>query len=170
MKSDKLTTTTPELSVVPAELTTAEIKPTAKNRKAMAEARAFEKFGVHSLRVKSRVLAALGKDADLCGIKHMGHGKIILASNNAEEAIARLGKLADKMMKEKTPEYATILDIMRLQKEFNAQVIKTAEAHFDADKQPIINLPPPGGGMSVFPAGSAVMIAPAQAQQEKKIN
>lgn len=150
----------PTLMDVPVELKADPKKPKQKDRRAMADAAAFVKFGVQVIRVKARVLAALGKEAEQCGIKQIGHGKILLASDNAELAISKLGQIVDKLMKEPAPDYSIVVEIMGLQREFNAQLIRSAEAHFSADKQPFI-IPPSGtGGITVpYPAGAPVMIA-----------
>jgi len=155
----------PKLEELPVELKSgAPDKPKPKDRKAISEAQAFAKFGVQVLRVKSRVLAALGKEAQDYGIKQIGHGKILVASDNAEAAIARLGIIVDKMLKDKSNvDYETILEIMRLQKEFNSQLIKAAEAHFNADKLHVPNGMPNGGLTMPFPAGAPVMIGVGKA-------
>lgn len=165
---------TPVLIDLPVELKAEAKKPKPKDKKAMANAQAFAKFGVQVLRVKSRTLAALGREAQQCGIKQIGHGKILMASDNAEMAIAALGEMVDKLMKaapgtQAAPDYGLILEVMQLQKEFNNQLIKTAEAHFNADKQQIVVQPsPPNGVMVPYPQGSAVMVAVGPAGAVKK--
>lgn len=148
----------PQLEPVPIELSGAPKPPTRKLKKAMAEAQAFARYGVQVIRVKARVLAALGKEAEACGIKQIGHGKILLASDYAEVAIAKLGGIVDKLLKvQPSPDHELILEIMRLQREFNAQLIKTAEAHFDADKQPSSG--PTMTGITIpYPPGAPVMV------------
>lgn len=160
---------TPVLDELPVLLKkdAAPAKPKPKARKAMADVQAFSKFGVQVLRVKAKVLAALGKEAQACGIKQIGHGKILLTSDNAEEAIAKVGSIVDKMLKQPNPDYDTVLEFMRLQHEFNGQLLKTAEAHFNADRQPVV-LPQQPPGLTVpFPPGSAVMIGPGKVPTEK---
>jgi len=148
----------PVLSDVPIELKTSPKKPKPKDKKAMADAQAFAKFGVQVLRVKARVLAALGKEAEECGIKSIGHGKILLASDNAENAIVKLGTIVDNLMTQQpAPDYGLVLEIMQLQREFNSQLIKTAEAHFNADKQPYMPSQP-NGVLIPYPPGAAVMV------------
>jgi hypothetical protein len=161
MKSElPVTFEPPKLEELPIELkaVASPKKPKPKDRKAMAEAQAFAKFGVQVLRVKARVLAALGREAEQCGIKQIGHGKILLASDNAEAAISKLGGIIDGLLaQEPGPDYELVLEVMQLQKEFNGQLIKTAEAHFNADKQPMA--PPMNNNINIpYPAGTAVMI------------
>lgn len=132
-------------------------KPTPKQKKQMKEAAAFAKFGVHSLRVKTEVLAALGAEAETAGIKHLGHGKVIVASGNAEEAITFLAKVAEKLAGQEKPDFALVVDVLRLLKEFNAQLISTAQVHLNMAKG--IAPQEPAGAMMSFPAGSPLMIA-----------
>jgi len=151
---------------LPVELKTA-VKAPVKTKKAVNQALTFARFGVQVLRVKARALAALGKEAENSGIKQIGHGKILVASDNAETAIARLGIIVDKMLKDKSNvDYETILEIMRLQKEFNSQLIKAAEAHFNADKLPAPPGMPNGGITMPFPAGAPVMIGVGKVSSE----
>lgn len=146
------------------EIVKATPKAKKKANAALAEAQIFAKFGVHALRVKARVLAALGKEADEAGIRHIGHGKIIVASDNAESAIKKLGDIAVDVLstpqseESPAPDYKLVLDIMRLQKEFNQQIINTAQVHLEGSR------PDPkekeGNSLSVpYPSGSPVMIA-----------
>ena len=149
---------------LPIELKPPPSKPKAQHKKAIAEAQAWAKFGVQVLRIKAKVLAALGREAENAGIKQIGHGKILVASDNAETAISKLGGIVDKLLiQEPGPDYPLVLEIMRLQREFNAQLLKTAEAHFSADRQPSngtdgksINIP--------YPAGAAIMVGVGKTQ------
>jgi len=129
----------------------------AANR-ALAEAQAFAKFGIHALRVKSKVLAMLGKEANDAGIKHLGHGKVIVASNNAEEAINKIGEMITRESEQEKPNFELIVELLRLQKEFNTQLIMTAQVHLnvakaapdDSGSGPQLTVP--------LPAGQPVMI------------
>lgn len=160
MKSDlPVTFEPPVLEQLPIELLPKKaLKAKSPMKKAMADAQAFAKFGVQVLRVKARVLAALGKEAEQCGIKQIGHGKILLASDNAEAAITKLGGIVEELLgKQPGPDYSLILEIMRLQREFNAQLIATAQAHLLVDKQP--GFGPAGNSITVaYPSGSPVMV------------
>ena len=139
-------------------------KPTQKQKKALSEALAFQKFGIHALRVKTSVLSALGKDAEQYGIKHLGHGKVIVASGNAEEAIARLGNIVDKLAAVEEPNFPLIVDIMTLQREWNAQLISTAQIHLNAVKAATVESP--HQMTHTFPAGSPIMIAVGKSQSQ----
>lgn len=147
-----------ELAPIESLTVVAPKGPTKKQRKAMAEAQAFAKFGVHALRVKTSVLAALGKEAEDAGIKHLGSGKVIVASGHAEEAIAKLGQMVEKLNGEEKPNFALIVDLMRLQKDFNHQLIATAQVHLNMARA--VTQVDQGSQITVpFPAGAPLMIA-----------
>ena len=155
----------PELDDIPVEFQKQPAKhPKKKEKLAIANAQAFAQFGVQVLRVKARVLAALGKEAEQCGIKQIGHGKILLASDNAEAAINTLGGIVEKLLTAApTPDYAMVVEIMRLQKEFNGQLILTAQSHFAIDKQPSNGLA--ANSVTVaYPSGSPVMVGIGKTQ------
>ena len=139
-------------------------KPTKRQRKAMVEAQAFAKFGIHVLRVKAKVLAELGKEADDGGIKHLGNGQVIVASGYAEDAIGRLGGVVDKLASEEKPNFELIVEVMRLQKEFNQQLITTAQIHLNIAKS--IPSETQHQILHSFPAGAPVMIAVGKTQQQ----
>lgn len=131
-------------------------KPTYKQKKAMAEAAAFAKFGVHALRVKTKVLAALGEEAEAAGIRHIGNGKVIVVSGTAEESIARLGKLADKLTAMEKPDFELVVEVLRLLKEFNGQLLTTAQVHLNMAK----GVQPESPSTTfAFPAGTPLMVA-----------
>ena len=109
---------------LPAELSAEPTTPKLRVRRAVADAKAFAKFGVQVLRVKAAVLGALGTEAENAGIKQIGHGRILVASDNADTAISRIDDIIDKLLKAKPPDYPLIADMMRLKKEFNAQVLE----------------------------------------------
>lgn len=139
-----------------------EVKLTGAQRKkhnrAAREAAAFARYGVQVLRMKATTLAVLGKHAEQAGIKQIGHGRVILASENAEMCIQTLGGLVQDLAKAKPcPDHAVILDIMRLLRDFNDQLISTAAMHIAADKQP--SMEPAADRATLPPPGATVMIA-----------
>lgn len=132
-------------------------KAKKKMTAAMVEAQTFAKFGVHSLRVRSNVLAALGKEADTAGIKYISHGRIIVAAEQAESAVAKLNEVATGLLESEEPNYELLLDVMRVLRELNAQVIQTAHVQMHADKH---NDSQDTGKITVpYPSGQPVMIA-----------
>src|SRR5262245_34445578 len=106
-----------EMVNLPIELP--PVKKTKKDRSELRAAAAFAKFGVLSLRVKTETLAALGTVAEKAGIKEIGHGKIILASDNAEKAVWALNDFVDKLTKDPAAiDHRLVMDLMRLMREF----------------------------------------------------
>lgn len=129
-----------------------------KYNEAAKEAAVFARYGSTVLRLKAQTLAALGKAAEQAGIKQIGHGRVMVASENAEQAIATLGAFVQELVKAKPcPDHTVILDIMRLVREFNHQLIVTAQMHISADKQTLME--PTARTNSLPPPGATVMIA-----------
>jgi hypothetical protein len=162
VKSDKLQVTFDPGAAMDLPITLPEKLPAKKKKKhsaQMQEAAAFAKFGVQVLRVKAQTLAALGKNAEAAGIRQISHGRILLAADNAEQAVQTLGGIVEDMLTSDEPvDKAVVLDIMRCIHAFNAQILATATAHLTVDKQPVagtteakLTLP--------FPSGSPVMVA-----------
>lgn len=154
----------PEMEPVPINLKL-KGKHRARHKARIAEAKIFARFGIQPIRLKAHTLAALGHEAEAAGIKQIGYGKVLVASDNAEEAIAALSGIVAKMMAGDEPDYTTIMEIMKLQKEFNNQVISTAQIHINADKQ--VSDTDKGKSISVpYPSGAPVMIAVGKQQQQ----
>lgn len=153
-----------EQLAVPIILPPVPAKKRKKASAAMVEAAAFARFGVHSLRVKAETLAALGKTAEAAGIKQIGHGRIIVAADNAEGAIRTLGAFVEDLVtKGDQVDHKLVLEIMRMVREFNDQLIKTAEAHLEVDKQ-LGSGHSAGATTMAFPSGAPVMIAVGKTQ------
>ena len=101
-----------------------------KYKSALSQARSFEQFGKRILKIKMKTLAALGEEAQALGIKKIGHGKILVASENAEEAIYKLDELIDN---ETDPEIRA--QLMQLRLGYNKLLLETGQAHIEAEKQ-----------------------------------
>lgn len=140
-------------------------KQKKKQKKQETEALMFAKYGLKVLRLKTATLAALGRAAQDAGVKAVGHGKVMVASETAEQAIARLTELVDELqLSDKATKHELIIDLMKLLREFNGQLLHTAQVHFNADKQLLIqnntqNLTMP------FPAGQPLLIGPAKTEE-----
>lgn len=133
------------------------VKPTKRQKKAMAEAAAFAKFGVHPLKLKASTIQALGKELDEAGMKHLGNGRVVVASAVAEGFIEKFGAMVDKMACSENPEYDKIIEMGRLIREFNQQLLTSGEIHLRVAKA---GLPVDASGTAVaFPAGTPLMIA-----------
>ena len=148
MKSTTQLAVMPKPPKVPAEAK-------QKYNKSMQTVAAFAKFGVHVLRIKSETLAALGKSAEAAGIHSLGHGKVIVVSDHAETAMQHLDGRIENLVTAAEPDDKLILEMLRLKKEFNDQLLRTAQAHFNADKPSESN----GKTMTLPPPGTTVMIA-----------
>jgi hypothetical protein len=139
-----------------------------KHNEAVKDVNAFARYGSMVLRVKAQTLAALGKEAEKAGIKQIGHGRVLVASENAENAIATLGALAQDMIKVKpTPNHEVILEIMQLVREFNHQLIVTAQMHIVADRQ--VSMEPAAQRSSLPPPNATVTIAIAKENGNRQV-
>ena len=133
------------------------VKPTKRQKKAMAEAAAFAKFGVHPLKLKASTIQALGKELDEAGMKHLGNGRVVVASAVAEGFIERFSQMMDKLACSEDPDYEKIIEMGRLAREFNQQLLQSGEIHLRVAKA---GLPvDPSSSSVAFPAGTPLMIA-----------
>lgn len=131
--------------------------PTKRQKRAMSDAAAFAKFGVHPLKLKASTIQALGKELDEAGMKHLGNGRVVVASEHADTFIDRFGKMIDKMACKEDPDYDKIIEMGRLIREFNQQLLASGEIHLRVAKA---GLPvDPSGASVAFPAGTPLMIA-----------
>lgn len=161
MKSDKLNVPVKfdleKIEELPIKITAQEKK---KRKAAINEALVFAKYGLPIMRIKAATLAALGRDIENAGVKAIGHGKVMVASENAEQAIAVIAAQIDELQKSDKPtKHDLIVTMLKLLREFNGQLLNTAQAHFNAEKQLLVqnntaNLTMP------FPAGQPLFIAP----------
>lgn len=170
MKSEKLQVSFDPGAAMALPIQLPQKLPAKKKKKhaaQMVEAAAFAKFGVQVLRVKAATLAALGKQAEAAGIRSISHGRILLAADNAEQAVATLGAIVEDMVKSDVePKHAVLLDLMRCMHAFNAQILATAQAHLLVDKQVL-----PGTTEAkltlAYPSGSPVMVAMGKPDEGK---
>lgn len=134
-------------------------KAKARHQAALAEARMFEQIGSKVLKIKTRTLSMLGDNVEVLGIKKIGHGKILIAGENAETAIAKLDELVEELQHKDPPcEPSVIRDYMQLRLSYNRQLMESGQAHIEADKQPSGK----GDGANItipFPAGTPMMVA-----------
>lgn len=158
------------------DITLPPVKKKKKHSEQMKAAAAFAKFGVHALRVKAETLAALGGAAERAGIRKLGHGRILLAADNAEQAVSSLNGYIEEMLKQDPPpDKNVILEVMRWVHAFNDQIIETAKAHFATDKAPVagentahITMPYPAGQSMVVAIGQQSEPTPAPVTRTKK--
>jgi len=131
-----------------------------QERKAMraAEANQFQKFGMGLMKVKIKNLAALGLDIDKLGIKHVGHGKIAVSGDNAQNCIEDLIDIVHELRSRNPPaDPAIIIEAMALLKGFNEQVMESGKSHINATKQ--VEQGNTGSTLTIpFPAGAPMVI------------
>lgn len=155
-----------DLATIEASPLKLSAKEKKKHKKQLTTAMMFAKYGLSVLKVKASTLAALGNAATDAGIKAIGHGKVMVASEHSEQAIARVNELIDELQQsDKSNKHELIIDLMKLLREFNGQLLHTAQVHFNADKQ--LTAPPGGPHLTMpFPAGQALLVAPMPQKAE----
>jgi len=141
-----------------------------KMKSRLEEAKMLSKLGASIVRVKNKSMAVIGKHMEELGIKQIGHGRIAIAGDNAEVAVAKIGAYVDHLMAQPNVSPEVIAIWMELQKDFNRQIMDSGEMHIKASavaesdgNNKSISLP--------FPAGSqvAVAIGPPIVEQVKQI-
>lgn len=127
----------------------------------MEEAQLFQQLGQRVIKVKTRTLQAIGEHLHACGIRAVGHGRIVVAGENADKAFGRCAEVLDKLMEENPMVAKTaIIEVLQLQAVFNRQILEAGEAHLKADRQP--ESPQKGlAQMQAFPPGGAVIVVNA---------
>lgn len=132
-----------------------------RHKQATNEALMFAKYGLKVMRIKAATLAALGKSVEDAGVRSIGHGKVMVTSEASETAISKLMDMIDEAQSSNsTDKHEKILELMRLLKEFNGQLLQTAQLFLDSDK-PLVSGPMKGAGVTMaFPAGQPLLVAP----------
>lgn len=136
-----------------------------KQRRAakVAEAKAYEQLGQRILRFKAKKFGEVGQYiVDTIGVKQIGHGTIISATENADQYIRRCGAIIEELMARDPPcDPEAIVAITQLIRDFNRQVLDAGEAHLRIDRQPTAD--PKADMLQVpFPAGQPMVIAIGQ--------
>lgn len=138
-----------------------------QNRAArLAEARAYEQMGQRLLKFKAKKFGAVGDYIiNKLGVKKVGHGTIISASENADDSIRNCDAVIKELM-ERTPpcDPEVIVGLMQLKRDFNRQLLDSGEAHLKIDRQTIgVTEGSPSLSMP-FPQGTPVTISVGQPQ------
>lgn len=144
---------------------TLDDKALARQRRAarLADARAYEQLGQRLLKFKAKKFGEVGQYiVDSLGVKKVGHGTIISASENADQYIQRCDAIAKELLARQPPcDPAVIVSLMQLIRDFNRQLLDSGEAHIRVDRQPTAGLE--DNKISVpFPPGTPMMIAVGQ--------
>lgn len=137
-----------------------------RQKRQLDETLMFAKYGMKVMRLKASTLAALGLSAEDAGIRAIGHGKVIVASEHSEMAIGKLIDLIEEAQQSTAADkHDRIISLMRLLREFNEQLLHTAQLHLDADKRVSIEPAKPGQVTMAFPAGQPLLVAPMQSNK-----
>lgn len=139
----------------------------ARQRRAtrIADARAYEQLGQRLLKFKARKFGEVGNYiVEKLGVKKVGHGTIISATESADESIRQCDALVKELMAKDPPcDPDVFVALMQLKRDFNQQVLDSGEAHLRIDRQPTVD--PKADTFSVpFPAGTPMLIAVNQPQ------
>lgn len=131
-----------------------------RSRARIAEARAYEQLGQRVLKFKAKKFGVVGEYiVTNLGVKKVGHGTIISASEYADQSIQRCDALVQELLAKDPPcDPDVIVALMTLKKDFNQQLLDSGEAHLRIDRQPTVG--PESNTLSVpFPAGTPMLIA-----------
>lgn len=143
----------------PEERVAITVRPSKRHNKELAKAKTFAKFGVETIRIRTKALSELGELVHELGIKQVGHGKILLASNHAEAAIDKVDELVEKELKsDKLLCHERVIALLELKEKFNKQLMASGAAHIAATKQTMMVAPVTGTNIA-FPAGTPLMVA-----------
>lgn len=136
-----------------------------RSRDRIAEAKAYEQLGQRVLRFKAKKFGQVGEYiVTTLGVKKVGHGTIISASEHADQSIQRCDALVQEFMSKDPPcDPDVIVAVMQLKRDFVQQLLDSGEAHLRIDRQPVAATEAPH--LSVpFPQGTPMMIAVGQQQ------
>jgi hypothetical protein len=131
-----------------------------KRMERIAEVRAHEQLGQRILKFKAKKFGAIGDYVvSKLGVKQVGHGTIVSASENADMYIQRCDALVKELMIRNPPcDPEAIVALMQLARDFNRQLLDSGEAHVRVDRQ--IAGETKGQEMAFpFPPGTPMMIA-----------
>ena len=135
---------------------TLEVKH-AKKLAELADAKMLAKLGAQVIRVKNKHLCLLGEEIEKLGIRRIGHGKIAIASHNAEEIVGELGAYVKHLIEATDTDPEKVAGILAIHRDFNRQLMDAGEMHIKASASVESNntastsLPP-------FPAGSLIQV------------
>lgn len=152
-----------EAPIPPTEVEVIPPSPIQKKAAALkqqaAEAQIMQQLGAKVMRIKAKTLKSLGDTIQVCGIRSIGHGRFVVAAEQAEQAFVKCGELIEKLTAgNKEGLDPKVLDLLQLQSTFNSQIIAIAKEELDSDRQPDAGkkggaypLPfPPGKNMAIL--------------------
>jgi len=111
-------------------------------------------FRAKVIRIKLRPFPSIDPEVEQARRRSIGHGQLLVSGENAHEAFSRLDETVRRLRNQHPPcDLKTIIKLMRLQRDFNRQLLECGEAHLDAaDSEP----PPQPAGSKLsapFPPG-----------------
>lgn len=128
-----------------------------KYKRDLSRAKAMEQFGQKVMRIKMKALAAMGDSAEKLGIKKIGHGKILIAGDTAEEAISRI----DELIEQHQEDGGTVVSLMEIRLGYTRLMLDSGKAHIDAEKQ-VTAINKTANITIPFPAGNPMVVAVKQ--------
>lgn len=146
-----------EVAVIPDERALARQRRAAR----LAEARAYEQLGQRLLKFKAKKFGEVGDYIiNKLGVKKVGHGTIISASENADDSIRGCDALIKELMTRNPPcDPEAIVALMQLKRDFNRQLLDSGEAHIRVDRQANGATEGPNDLRIPFPQGAPVTIS-----------
>jgi len=110
------------------------------------------------VKVKARAYHSIGAHADSLGLRMIGHGRILVAGENAERAFqACMGLIESHATSGKVGADEKIAHLLEVLGMFNKQILESGEAHLRADRQPVSGTPKNTLNMA-FPPGKSVAV------------
>lgn len=143
---------------VPITLDAAALAKYRKDER-LAAALAMEEIGSKVLKINTRVLAKIGSEIEKLGVKCLGYGYLASGYDNAGQALAKCDEMISDMLAKSPPTPPeVIVEIMRLKKEFNAQIIAVGESHLKASREAVSGTQ--NNNLSIpFPVGQSMVVS-----------
>ena len=107
--------------------------------------------------IKLRALAGLGKAAR-SRVRFIGHGRLLVAGDTAQQAIAVLGGAVQRLLDpDPVANVRQVIELMRLQKSFNRALIDIGVAEIRAANEPVSE-EPTSDAVKPFPCGQPLLL------------
>ncbi len=82
------------------------------------------------MKIRTRAFARIGEGIEQSAGRMLCHGKILLAGEDAIQALLQMGQAFDKVLNQDPRNTKKILKLARLFRHFNRQLIESGKAHF----------------------------------------
>ena len=135
------------------------IKAKERAANALTKAKTFEQFGMRVIKVKAKAEAAIGEYAQKLGIKQLGHGKVVIVGDVAQQAADTIAEVIEEMRARVPPCNPDVLvELLQAQRDCLRLLLDIGQAHLQADRQ--ANAPSDAGKIAIpFAQGAPVMVA-----------